>query len=435
MTEPKKNPRSESQQSVVHRAQWLVVGMDPRSAGGGSGIIEDGALVLRAGKIQATGRYRDIARGINQHQIRDHGETLLTPALLNGHCHLELSHSTLAQKEGEQGKCYSEPTAWIRDLLSERLSLVQDNTDAAELILNQARQTLQRMSAAGVAFVGDIGNSKASRNISHGQNIRVEFLLELLGLTKEAETKTLARLKHITADPGSSFSCTAHAPYSTTPALMQAIKKTACRLGHIFSIHVAESQEEIDFLRTGKGVFRDFLLERGAWDGSFTIPGKGAVFYLENLGVIDENTLCVHCVHLEEPEIEILAARKAKVCLCPGSNRFLGVGKAPVPAFLAHDILPALGSDSKASNEMLNMWREMRLLREDHPGIAPAAVFAMASRGGAEAWGLASQLGTLEPGKQAKVLAIRCKEPMATAGDVLEFLTTAGDSVQTEWLE
>jgi len=188
-------------------------------------------------------------------------------------------------------------------------------------------------------------------------------------------------------------------------------------------------------LQAGTGPFLDFLHERGAWDNSFTVPGKGAIHYLESLGILNEKTLCVHVVHVDHEEIEILASRKAKICLCPGSNRFLGSGKAPVTEFLAHGILPALGTDSKASNTVLSIWREMRLLREDHPGLLPGTVFSMATRGGAEAWGVDSKMGTLEPGKQARILAVSCDGDINSSEDVLEYLTTAGESIQVDWLE
>ena len=119
--------------------------------------------------------------------------------------------------------------------------------------------------------------------------------------------------------------------------------------------------------------------------------------------------------------------------MCPGSNRFLGVGKAPVTEFLAHGILPALGTDSRASNTVLSMWREMSLLREDHPGLEPEIVFGMATRGGADAWGVAGDIGTLEPGKRALVLKIGSMG-MASGDEVFEFMTTVGESVQVEWL-
>jgi cytosine/adenosine deaminase-related metal-dependent hydrolase len=161
----------------------------------------------------------------------------------------------------------------------------------------------------------------------------------------------------------------------------------------------------------------------------------GSVHYLESLGVLNDKTICVHVVHVDHEEIEILASRKAKICLCPGSNRFLGSGKAPVTEFLAHGILPALGTDSRASNVLLSIWREMRLLREDHPELSPETVFSMATRGGAEAWGIDSELGTLEPGKHARILKVYCQSNINSSEDILEYMTTAGESVQVEWVE
>lgn len=424
-----------SAQPVIHRAPWLITGLPVNGMEASCTIIEDGALVAADGFIQALGTYRNMAREFGQYHTREHEGRVLAPALINGHCHLELSHldpfACLPNKKDYNG----DPTVWIRDLLAERERFSVHCADSTELIMHHARQTLQRMSAEGVAFVGDVGNSSASRVIGDGQDARVCFLLELLGLTQESETKAFARLAQRAADGFLRNGCTAHAPYSTTPGLIQAIKKQADRQGQVFSIHVAESKPEVEFLQSGSGAFRDFLRERGAWDGSFTIPGTGPVQYLESLGVIDSKTLCVHGVHVSQAEIAILAKKKAKVCLCPGSNRFLGVGTAPVTEFLAHGILPALGTDSKASNEVLSMWREMRLLRQDHPGLLPEAVFAMATRGGAEAWNIGSEMGALAPGKRALVLKVKCQENMRSARDVFEYLTSAGESVQADFLE
>jgi cytosine/adenosine deaminase-related metal-dependent hydrolase len=106
-----------------------------------------------------------------------------------------------------------------------------------------------------------------------------------------------------------------------------------------------------------------------------------------------------------------------------------------VTEFLAHGILPALGTDSKASNALLSIWREMRLLREDQPELSPETVFSMATRGGAEAWGIDSELGTLEPGKHARILKVYCQSNINSSEDILEYMTTAGESVHVEWVE
>ena len=434
MRDPENSPASISFQPLVHRAPWVVTDAYAGLSGVAADVIEDGALLVADGMIQSVGKYSEIAREFGQYPIKEHEGRVLVPALLNGHCHLELSYSGLAGKFENRNPYSNSPTTWIKDLLAEREKFAQQALNPEALINSHARKILHQFTEEGVAFVGDVGNSVASRSIGAEQDTPVYFLLELLGLTREAETKAFVRLDHIMSDDSLDIGCTPHAPYSTTPDLIKAIKKQAVRRNSIFSIHVAESEQEVEFLQSGTGAFREFLFERGAWDGSFAIPGMGSVRYLESLGVLDDKTLCVHAVHVDHEEIEILAQKKAKICLCPGSNRFLGVGKAPVTEFLARGMLPALGTDSKASNVVLSMWNEMRLLREDQPGLPPQAVFAMATRGGAESWGVASELGSLDEGKIARVLAVSCGEKIKTA-DIFEFLTSRGDSVRLEWME
>jgi len=432
MLYPKEPHPLKNIQPVIHRAPWIVTGSSDAITG--QGIVADGALVVAEGRIKAVGPYREILKDFVGYQIREHENRFLASPLINSHCHLELSYLDLAGKDGDRGSYGGNPTVWIRHLLQEKARFYEKNGSAEEAIFTEARQILQHMHSEGVGFIGDIGNSLESREIGHEQKTVVFFLLELLGLTEESEARTFARLDEMLGDDASAIACTAHAPYSTTPDLIRKLKKKADLNQQIFSIHTAESIQEVEFLQTGYGEFRDFLEERGAWDGSFEIPGKSSIQYLESLGALNTRTICVHAVHVSSGEIETLARTGAKVCLCPGSNRFLGVGKAPVTEFLDHGILPALGTDSKASNPVLSMWREMRLLREDHPGLEPEMVFAMATRGGAEAWGISEEVGTLEPGKGAHVLAVDFSEPITTDEEVFDFLTSVGESVQVEWL-
>jgi cytosine/adenosine deaminase-related metal-dependent hydrolase len=426
---------AEKNQPMIHRAPWVIADVSSEIYKNTRNIIEDGAVFVSDGFIKATGKFKDIIREFGGYPVQEHECRVLAPALINSHCHLELSHLDLAESVRDQSTYNADPALWIRDMLKARDNFSQNTIDAEKQILSNGSQVLREMAAEGVGFVGDIGNSLASRVIGQGQNAKVCFLLELLGLTKESEAQSLIRLGEVFSDDSLNTSCTAHAPYSTTPVLIQATKNNADRKGHIFSIHAAESRQEVEFLQTGIGSFLDFLQERGAWDKTFKVPGTGSVHYLDSLGVLNDKTLCVHVVHVDHEEIEVLASRKAKICLCPGGNRFIGVGKAPVAEFLAHGILPALGTDSKASNPVLSIWREMRFLREDHPGLSPETVFSMATRGGAEAWGIDSELGTLEPGKEARILKVYCQDNMNSCEDILEYMTTAGESIQVEWVE
>lgn len=420
-------------QSTVIRGSWVIKGISTGTLFKQE-ALEDGAIVVSGGLIRAIDRYRQIKKDFGHYPVMDQQGSILVPALVNGHCHLELSHPELYPFHRADESCNGDMTGWIRALLAARENFHRQHAKPELLILEYARKTLQEMYNQGVFFIGDVGNSLASRKIGSGQKPQVRFLLEVLGLTQQAEAKAFERLADIAADELLDIDCTPHAPYSTTPALIRAMKRNAAANGRILSIHVAESEGEVEFLKHGTGAFVDFLRKRGAWDKSFCIPAQTPIHYLDNLGILDSRTICVHCVHLAQSEIAILAARKAKVCLCPGSNRFLGVGRAPVTDLLDHGILPALGTDSRTSNSDVNIWREMRLLREDQPGLSPDSVFAMATYGGADAWGLSAEIGSLETGKKSLILAVDNKENADSSLQIFDFLTTAGESVALKWL-
>ena len=111
----------------------------------------------------------------------------------------------------------------------------------------------------------------------------------------------------------------------------------------------------------------------------------------------------------------------------------MGVGVPPVQKMLAHNIPLVLGTDSLASNPRLSLWREMQVLREDHPDLPPGAVFAMASVNGARLLGFRGRIGTVAPGVSSSLLAVRC--PAKNGAEVLEYLTSVGTDIQLEWLE
>jgi cytosine/adenosine deaminase-related metal-dependent hydrolase len=93
----------------------------------------------------------------------------------------------------------------------------------------------------------------------------------------------------------------------------------------------------------------------------------------------------VHCVQIDATDIRTLQETGAGVCLCPGSNLYLGVGLPPVGDVLNAGIRPCLGTDSLASNPVLSIWREMNLLHDHFPAISAEEILAMATINGAHA--------------------------------------------------
>jgi cytosine/adenosine deaminase-related metal-dependent hydrolase len=233
---------------------------------------------------------------------------------------------------------------------------------------------------------------------------------------EDAEKWMLAaayRLETLADDPAVSAAAhrwrlvpTPHGPHTTSPLLIRMLAAHASAAGMPISIHVAESEGEVELIRDGSGPFPDLLREREMWDPSFEPRGHTPVEHLDRLGALTAGTLAVHCVHLTQADHSRLQMRGATMVACPRSNRRLGVGTAPVRQLLGQGIPVALGTDSLASVPDLDLLAEMAALIEDHPQLTPRAVLRMATLNGAAALGLADRLGSIEPGKSGRLVVV-----------------------------
>lgn len=403
---------------VLHRAPWLISMTGP--------VVPDGAVAVQEGRIVGCGAYNQLRRDFSGARVDEYPGHALMPGLVNSHIHLELSH--LAHLS--QGPPATSFTSWIMDMLAERqeLGFVGSHVEAAALSL------LQDQYDSGVIAIADIGNTGLARELIGKAPCLLLPFLEFLGLSRASLVPALKKLEQTKENEY----CTAHAPYSTHPELIRALKRRANRLDHPFPIHVAEPATEKEMLREGKGELTDFLRQRGFYDESFRPAGidiGGSVQYLHEIGVLDKRTLCVHAIHLDDGEIQLLRKQGAKVCICPGSNRFLQVGKAPVAKYLRHGILPALGTDSVASNPKVTLWREIRLLAEEHPEVAPDQILKMATLGGAVALGVETGYGSLAQGKSGRFLAVPVDAGVRDGQEVCACLVSKGSGLRPRWVD
>lgn len=403
---------------ILHRAPWLVPVTTP--------VLADGAVLIQTERIVEIGPAAHLLRKYPDALLREHPGQALTPALLNTHIHLELSHLRIPA----QNRPLAGFTDWIATLLDlrARVAATGDEVDAA------AREVLRRQHEEGVIALGDIGNTDLGIRLAPDFPGTLLHFQEFLGRS----AKTRHSVQEQIAMAGKDRWFTAHAPYSTHPELIQSLKARARRLNHPFPLHVAEPASEAQMLSEGNGELFSFLDSRHFLEHPYRPPAAidnpGSVRYLQSLGILDPKTICVHCVHVSSEEAHILADTGSRVCLCPGSNRYLQVGTAPAGRFLAHGILPSLGTDSAASNPELSLWREMRLLLEDHPGIDPAKVFAMATLGGALALDLDKQYGSLAPGRTARLLAIPLRNGVNSAEQLYNLLVRNNRHLQPTWI-
>jgi cytosine/adenosine deaminase-related metal-dependent hydrolase len=224
-----------------------------------------------------------------------------------------------------------------------------------------------------------------------------------------------------------------HAPYSVAPLLFRAIRADLDR--HPFersTVHLSESAEEVAFIRTGEGPWRELLQQLGAWADEWRPPGTTPVEYLSDAGFLDRRVLAVHAVQCTKADLARLAALSCTVVSCPRSNRHVGVGSPPLNAFYAAGLRVAFGTDSLASVEDLNVFGELAEARRIAPGLPARRLLESATLSGAQALGFDAEFGSIEPGKRAALLAVSTPERV---GDVEEYLVSGIEPGMVRWLD
>ena len=163
--------------------------------------------------------------------------------------------------------------------------------------------------------------------------------------------------------------------------------------------------------------------------------GKTPVKYLEELGFFDYPATVAHAIHVDKDDIQILKEHDVNVSVNLSSNLKLASGIPPIYTFMQNGINVSLGTDSVASNNSLNMFKEMFLastsqkyLFSDASILNAKDVILMATRGGAKAMYLDDKIGRLEEGYQADIIRISTSEPhWRPRTDLVSHLVYAGE--------
>lgn len=192
-----------------------------------------------------------------------------------------------------------------------------------------------------------------------------------------------------------------HSVYTCSPELLQRMGDMASAAGARYIIHLAENTDEVQTCQ-----------ER---------YGCSPVAHLDALGLLNERLLACHCVMLNADEIALLAKRKAKVAHCPQSNLKLSSGIAPAVQMLRAGLDLGLGTDGSASNNSVDLFREMDCAAKIHkvanmdPTVMDAwTTLYAATMGGARALGAEHLIGSLAPGKKADCIVLDLEQAHLT---------------------
>ena len=200
---------------------------------------------------------------------------------------------------------------------------------------------------------------------------------------------------------------------SCSRELLEAVASLSASKQLLVHTHASEQRDEVALVRAR--------------------TGRANVGYFDDLGLTSPRLCLAHCVWVDEAEQMLLAKHDVKVLHCPGSNLKLGSGIAPIIEMRRRGISVSLGADGAACNNQLDMFAEMRLAAglqsvAHGPGALTARdVLTMATREGARALGLESEIGSLETGKKADVIIVnRDTVNMAASPDPYSAIVYAG---------
>ena len=187
-----------------------------------------------------------------------------------------------------------------------------------------------------------------------------------------------------------------HAEYTTKKELMEDIAQLAHKYQAPVSVHCSETRKEVEGCRAHSGMT--------------------PVAYMDSLGLFNYGGTIFHGVHLDEADYDILKKRGMYVVTNPASNLKLASGIAPINRYLKEGIPVAIGTDGPASNNCLDMFREMFLVtglakykEKDASAVDAYEVLKMATVNAAKALNL--NCGVLEAGKLADLIVLDLHQP------------------------
>ncbi|MCL2883674.1 MAG: amidohydrolase family protein [Coriobacteriia bacterium] len=373
--------------------------------------IENGAVYVKDGRIADIGYATKLKSLYPGEPVLDFGLAALMPGFIDAHSHLEYSCF--------RGLINDVPYAPWKILLSEKeKALTPADWDDSALL--GALETLR----SGITTIADITKTGASFRAAQAVGLRGTFYREV-GTMEKSEANHVLEAAYSDIEEWRSQARTGYqrigispeALYTCHPLVFKYISEYAAD-GTPVAVHLAGSREEYEFVRYGSSPFSVHSTEQERGYGIDMPPwlatGVSPVRYILNWGIFEvPNILAIHCVHVDDEDIEFLQDYDVAVAVCPRCNAQLGMGVAPLSKFIKAGLRVGLGTDSPAATDTINPIAEMqfalliqRALNSRSSYLTSAQMIDIATLGSARALGIADEVGSLEAGKRADIIAL-----------------------------
>lgn len=398
---------------ILVKAKYLISNPD--------NCIENGAVAVKGTKIHRVGTFDEIKALTNIDKIIDLGNAVILPGLINIHTHLDLTnlHNRI--------KPTNNFTHWVFQIIGARIRWKEED------YISSIEKGIELCVESGTTTVADIANTEYSFSVLKKSPLRKVVYKEVIDLNpdhaKDVLKKTQTELSTTIPDNLVTAGLSPHAPYSVSKELYQAIAQFAYETGTPVCTHIAETQDEIEFLAKGTGSLPAFLKQIRAIPDNWQPPGLTPIQYLSETGILGNRPLLIHCNYVTDEEISLIKSSGASVAFCPRSHHFFGHTNHPVQRLLDAGINVGLGTDSLASNDSLSILDEMKYLSLNN-SIPPNILLTMATINGAKALGLESKTGQIEAGFEADLCGVRLSDTH-TENIYRQLLDTASKNIFT----
>lgn len=368
-------------------------------------------IYLQDDKIAGIG---EAPEGFSQDQVIDGTDRLAIPGLINAHTHsymallrnvaddLPFEDWLFKNIEPIEDKLEPEDAYWGACLAI--LEMIKSGTTCFSDMQMHIHQTSKAAAESGMRAV--ISRGLVGSGDNEAGQIRLKEAYEEKEAWKDCDRLT--------------FFLGPHAPYSCDEDFQRIVAKEAAKNHMGVHIHLSESRNEAENIRSQYGASPIALAKRA--------------------GLFDGLAVAAHCVHVDEDDLNILKKCQVSVITNPASNMKLGNGFAPVPDMLKKGINVCIGTDGAASNNSLNMFHEMNLLGLIHKGarekadcVSAREIFRMATLNGAKALGMEQKTGSIEIGKKADLAILNLRTPsMTPRNDLLAGLCYSANGSEVE---
>ncbi|SMP30742.1 guanine deaminase [Shimia sagamensis] len=356
--------------------------------------IKDGAILIEAGKIKATGVYQDIAAQAPKAAVKDHRPNLLLPGFIDTHVHFP--QVQVIASWGEQ------LLDWLNNYTFPEETRFEDPKHSTamaghfyDLLTSHGTTTAVSYCSVHTASVDAYFAEAEKRNMCMigGKVMMDRNAPDTLRDTPQSsydDSKKMIAKWH--GKGRAQYAITPRFAITSTPEQMQMAQALVAEHPECFvQTHLSENHDEIAFTKELYPDAPDYL---GVYEG---------------YGLLTPKTLLGHSIHLTPREIDVLAETQAKPVFCPTSNLFLGSGLFDDGGLRARGIQNAIATDIGAgtSYSMLQTLNEgYKILQLQKQKLHPLRAFDWITRGNAEVLGLSDKIGTLAVGSDADVVVL-----------------------------